>query len=173
MFLFSLKSLKGKLILLAAVVAAAAIVFAVISDGSTADFSSAANSTVDFSASTEEERLNFITQLGFTVSQEPDSVREVTIPEEFNETYTQYNLLQQKCGLDLEPYKGCKVKKWTYTVTNYPEYEDKQCIRINLLVYKGKIIGGDICNIELDGFMNPLIGEQKTEEIWQRNELTS
>lgn len=170
MFLVSLKSLKGKLLLLIAVVAAAAVVFAVITDDGAANSSASANSALNFSASTEEERMNFISQLGFTVTKEPESVREITIPEEFDETYTQYNTVQKQSGLDLEPFKGCKVKKWTYTVTNYPEYENKQCIKINLLVYKGKIIGGDICNVELNGFMNPLIG---TEEIWQRNESTS
>ena len=52
--------------------------------------------------------------------------------------------------------KGCAVKKWTYILTDYPGYEDKDCIRLNLLVYKGKVIGGDICSVELDGFMTGL-----------------
>ena len=52
--------------------------------------------------------------------------------------------------------KGCTVKKWTYILTDYPGYEEKDCIRMNLLVYKGKVIGGDICSVELDGFMTGL-----------------
>lgn len=157
MFLFSLKSLKSKLILLVAAVTAIVIVFAVISNSEDAQKAKPTDGVIDFSASTEEERLNFITQLGLTVESDPSGVKEIVIPEEFDDTYTNYNEIQKQSGLDLEPYKGCTVKKWTYTVTNYPEYEGSQSIKINLLVYKGKIIGGDICSIELDGFMKGLI----------------
>lgn len=157
MFLFSLKSLKSKLILLVAAVTAIVIVFAVISNSEDAQKAKPTDGVIDFSASTEEERLNFITQLGLTVESDPSGVKEIVIPEEFDDTYTNYNEIQKQSGLDLEPYKGCTVKKWTYTVTNYPEYEGSQSIKINLLVYKGKIIGGDICSVELDGFMKGLI----------------
>lgn len=157
MFLFSLKSLKSKLILLVAAVTAIVIVFAVISNSEDAQKAKPTDGVIDFSASTEEERLNFITQLGLTVERDPSGVKEIVIPEEFDDTYTNYNEIQKQSGLDLEPYKGCTVKKWTYTVTNYPEYEGSQSIKINLLVYKGKIIGGDICSVELDGFMKGLI----------------
>lgn len=156
MFLVSLKSLKGKLILLVAAVTAVVIVFAVISNSENAQKATPTDGTLNFSASNEDERMNFIAQLGLTVESEPSGVTEVIIPEEFDETYTNYNEIQKQTGLDLEPYKGCTAKKWTYTVTNYPEYEGSQSIKINLLVYKGKIIGGDICSVELDGFMKGL-----------------
>ena len=156
MFLVSLKSLKGKLILLVAAVTAIVIVFSVISNSENAEKVTPTDGVMNFSASTEEERMNFITQLGLNVEKEPSEVTEVIIPEEFDETYTSYNEIQKTAGLDLEYYKGCTVKRWTYTVTNYPEYEDSKSIKINLLVYKGKIIGGDICSVELDGFMKGL-----------------
>ena len=157
MFLFSLKSLKSKLILLIAAVAAIVIVFSVISNSEDAQKAKPTDGVMNFSASTEEERLKFITQLGLTVERDPSGVKEIIIPEEFDDTYINYNELQKESGFDLEPYKGCTAKKWTYTVTNYPEYEESQSIKINLLVYKGKIIGGDICSVELDGFMKGLI----------------
>ncbi len=156
MFLLSLKSLKGKLVLLVSAVVAIVIVFAVISSSENAEKSAPTDGTLKFSASTEAERMSFITALGLTVENEPSSVTEIKIPEEFDETFTNYNEIQKQSGLDLEPYKGCAVKKWTYTVTNYPGYEESQSIRINLLVYKGKIIGGDICSLEIDGFMKGL-----------------
>lgn len=156
MFLVSLKSLKGKLILLVAAVTAIVIVFSVISNSENAEKVTPTDGVMNFSASTEEERMNFITQLGLNVEKEPSEVTEVIIPEEFDETYTSYNEIQKTAGLDLEHYKGCTVKRWTYTVTNYPEYEGSNSIKINLLVYKGKIIGGDICSVELDGFMKGL-----------------
>lgn len=156
MFLVSLKSLKGKLILLVAAVTAVVIVFSVISNSENAEKVTPTDGVMNFSASTEDERMSFITQLGLTVENEPSAVTEVVIPEEFDETYTSYNEIQKQAGLDLENYKGCTAKRWTYTVTNYPGYESSKSIKINLLVYKGKIIGGDICSVELDGFMKGL-----------------
>ena len=159
MFLVSLKSLKGKLVLLVAAVTAAVVLCVVFANGrqeTVGGDSRPAGTALKYSASTQEERLNFIAQLGFTPQEDPESVSEVLIPEEFDEVYTAYNELQTECGFDLTPYKGCAVKKWTYILTDYPSYEDKDCIRLNLLVYKGKVIGGDICSVELDGFMTGL-----------------
>ncbi len=82
-------------------------------------------------------------------------VAEVIIPSEFDDTYKAYNEIQKKQGFDLEKYKGSGVKRWTYEIKNYPGYaEDSGCIRANMLVCDGKVIGGDICSVELDGFMH-------------------
>lgn len=160
MFLVSLKSLKGKLFLLVSAIVTITIVFAVISSSENTENSKATDDTLDFSASTDEERMSFITSIGLIVENEPSAVAEIRIPDEFDETYANYNEIQKQSGLDLEPYKGCTAKKWTYTVTNYPGYEETQSIKINLLVYKGKIIGGDICSFEIDGFMKGLIKQE-------------
>lgn len=169
MFLISLKTLKGKFFLLTAAVVAAVVVFTVLSSSENKEISPA-DGVLNFSAATDEERLSFINQLGFSVNSEPVSVTEVIIPEQFDEVYEQYNTLQQEAGLDLAPYKGCTAKKWTYTVTNYPQYENSDVIRLNLLIYKGRIIGGDVCSVELDGFMTSLTNQ---ESLWQRNDLTN
>ncbi len=158
MFLFSLKSLKGKFILLLAVVIAAIIVCAVLSGDEPSDGEAVTNvNAIDYSASTQTQQLEFIASLGYTVNTEPDNVEEIVIPQEFDDVYTQYNDIQKAADLDLSKYKGCNAKKWTYTITNYPGYENRDCIKINLIVYNGRIIGGDICSVELDGFMNPLV----------------
>lgn len=157
MFILSLKSFKGKLFMLIAVVVAAVIALTIISANKPYSENSAdADSTLNYSASTDEERMNFISQTAYTVNPEPVSVSEVMIPEEFDEVYTQYNELQKKSGFNLSFYSGCTVKKWTYTVTNYPDYENSDAVRLTILVYKGKVIGGDVCSAELDGFMHEL-----------------
>lgn len=157
MFILSLKSFKGKLILLVAVVTAAVILLTVINknESSAAD-SAQTDSTVNFSAQTQEEIMNFIEGTGYSVESEPVSVTETVIPHEFDEVYTQYNELQKKNGFDLSVYKGCTVKKWTFKVTDYPDYENSDAIQLTILVYKGKVIGGDVCSTELDGFMHEL-----------------
>ena len=105
-------------------------------------------------AETNDDRIAFFSQFSWLVAEDPIEVKEVVIPKEFDETYTQYNELQKKQGLDLEDYKGVRVKMWSYEILNYPGYENSSGImRGNLLVYDGNVIGGDICNIQLDGFM--------------------
>ena len=56
-------------------------------------------------------------------------------------------------------FAGERAKCWTYTVKNYEGYENQECIHANILVYDGKVIGGDICSVELDGFMHGFSGE--------------
>ncbi len=102
----------------------------------------------------EEARKQFIVGLGWEVEPTPVSVKEVTIPQEFNDVYLSYNSLQKKQGYNLEKYKGKKVMGISYKVLNYP---DKQAeVRLNLLIYKGKIIGGDVHSLQLDGFIQGL-----------------
>lgn len=96
----------------------------------------------------------FISSYGWSVKAEPDEVREVIIPAEFDDVYTNYNSIQTAQGFDLSLLKGHRVKKWTYTITNYPGYETEDCIKINILVYNGCVVGGDVCSVRLDGFMH-------------------
>ena len=108
--------------------------------------------------SSSTDVVNYISSLGWVVSEEPDEIKEVVIPHEFNDVYLNYNEIQKAQGFDLTDYAGERVKMWTYTVTNYPGYEDKDCVKINILVYEGCVIGGDVCSVELDGFMYGLSG---------------
>ena len=98
--------------------------------------------------------LDFISSFGWEVINEPDDVREVIIPVEFDDVYKNYNEIQISQGYDLEKYAGERVKKWSFTITNYPEYEECDYIKINILVFEGKVIGGDVCSVKLDGFMH-------------------
>lgn len=110
---------------------------------------------ISYKASTPEERVAFLSQFDWDINSEPIEVREVIIPEEFDDTYSQYNQIQKEQKLDLEKYKGERVKKWTYEILNYPDYENSDgIIRANLLILNGLVIGGDICSVELDGFMH-------------------
>ncbi len=106
----------------------------------------------DLVAETNEQRINYLKQFGWEVKAEPSEIVEVAIPTEFNDVYEKYNVIQKKQGFDLSPYRGKKVKRWAYDVTNYPDRPDH--VKANILVYEGKIIGGDICSLELDGFMH-------------------
>ncbi len=116
---------------------------------------------ISYNASSARERLDFISQFGWNTDEEPCEVREIMIPEEFDEVYENYNIIQKEQGLDLSEYKGKRVKRYTYTIRNYPGYsEEDECVRINLLVSDGTVVGGDVCSVELDGFMHTFKKQQ-------------
>lgn len=108
------------------------------------------------SAKTNEERIAFLSSFGWKPSEEPIEIVEVIIPSEFTDVYENYNEIQKQQGYDLTKFKSKRVKRYTYAITNYPGQEEKApgTIRANLLVYDSKIIGGDVCSVELAGFMH-------------------
>ncbi len=110
---------------------------------------------INFKAENNEERLKFISQFGWEVDSEPIEVCEVIIPQEFDDVYSNYNEIQLMQNCDLRDYSGERVKRWTYVIKNYPGYSEKDtCVRINLLIFDGMVIGGDVSSTELSGFMH-------------------
>lgn len=98
-----------------------------------------------------EDRMNFLRLYGWEVDENPAEISEITIPVEFDSLYKKYNQIQQNEGLDLEKYKGKTVKKYTYLVNNY-EYDGT--VLANLLIYRDRVIGGDISSAKVDGFLH-------------------
>jgi hypothetical protein len=99
-----------------------------------------------------QDRLSFITSFGWEVEEEPAEVMEVIIPKEFDEIYREYNNLQRAQGYNLEDIAGKRAKRYSYVITNYPG-TDKP-VRCNLIVYKNKIVGGDISSLDPGGFIH-------------------
>lgn len=108
-------------------------------------------------AKTNDDRIAFIRTFGWEVNAEPAEVLEVIIPEQFDDVYTAYNSIQKLQGCDLEPLAGKRCKRYSYEVTNYPGQTEN--VRVNLLVMNNKVIGGDVCSLELGGFMHGFIKE--------------
>lgn len=109
------------------------------------------------SASTDEERRDYLASYGWETSAEYEE-KELTIPESWNQVYADYNEIQVNQGFDLSDYKGKRVTLYTYTVTNYDGI--KQGIVADMLVYDGMLIGGDICNASAEnGFLVGFNGE--------------
>ena len=93
-----------------------------------------------------------VREMGYDdVSEKPYEVSEFTIPYEFNAVYERYNNLLKQSGYDLSLYKGKKCKRYTYLIPSLNA-------RANIIVHNGKIIGGDISGITLDGIMLPIKG---------------
>lgn len=152
MFVYSVKTSKAKAVALIAAIAViiAAIVF-VVGRG---EKPAADDSAVNHNARNAAERTAFLSQFGWKISEDPTEVSEVIIPEDFDAGYAEYAEMNKAQGLDLEPYKGVRAKRWTYEVLNYPGLEEKPgTVQANLLVYDGRVIGGDICSTEQKGFI--------------------
>lgn len=96
--------------------------------------------------------VNFLSQFGWTVNGAAMESGEATIPEEFDKVFAGYNQIQKEQGLDLTKYKKKKVMRYTCEITNYPNYEGR--VLANVLVYKNKVIGGDICSADASGFVH-------------------
>lgn len=161
MFVFTVKSSKIKTVLLIALTAVAvgSLLWFSMNDKPTVD-----DGVINYSAENEEQRLAFISQFGWDVEKDPVEVAEIIIPTEFDEVFLKYNDIQKSQNLDMSLYAGKRVKRWTYAVKNYPGYESrKDVIQLSLLVYDGTIVGGDVCSLEINGFMHGFdYPEQKT-----------
>ncbi len=91
---------------------------------------------------TNDDRLAYLSGLGWQVSPQPIATEELLIPEQFDESYAGYLKLQQDQGFDLSQYQGKRVKRYTYQLTNYPSQAEP--VQIALLVYKNRVVGGQI-----------------------------
>lgn len=152
MFVLSVKTSKKQLLSLLACIILLAVILAVVIIWPPGD--TAATAAVTYSAKDEAERIAFLQSLGYQTDVKYTEVREILIPEEFDEVFAQYNEIQRQANMDLEPYRGKRVKCWTYKLYNHPEEGE---VYAHLYVYKDKIIGGDISSTALNGFMTGLI----------------
>ncbi len=155
MFVRSIKMSTVRLISIAALalVATVALIILIPSYGPSETAAMDAGETREIrfdKIKTDDDRINFLSQFGYTVDKTPVETAEVTIPKEFDKVFAAYNELQKAEGLDLGRYKGKKVMRYTYKVTNYPGYDGD--VYASLLVYKNKIIGGDVCSADPSGF---------------------
>lgn len=153
MFILSMKMSRKKLIgiMFAIVVVVAGSIF-LIGNSIATETDETVGDAVSLSAKDTEEIITFLQHYGWSVETNPNEIVEVAVPTEFNDVYTQYNAIQKKQGFDLEQFKGMRVKRYGFVVKNYPDKPDN--MRANVLVSNQKIIGGDICSIELEGYIH-------------------
>lgn len=103
-------------------------------------------------AENSEDVATFLKSFGWEVESEAVEIQQVVIPTEFNDVYTQYNVIQKKQGYNLEQFRGATVQRYSFEIKNYPNRPEN--IRANVLVNDQTIIGGDISCLELDGFVH-------------------
>jgi len=101
---------------------------------------------------TSSDAAEFLSQFGWSVSAQPVETKNVTVPSEFDKIFAAYNEIQKAQGLNLAKYRGKEVTRYTFSVTNYPDYEGT--VYANVLVYRNRVIGGDICSADVSGFVH-------------------
>lgn len=105
-------------------------------------------------AKTNNDRVQYLITLGYTVKSDTASIKETVIPQEFNDVYSVYNKLQLSAGFDLSLFKGTTVTIYSYPLQTQNVTEQYYA---NLIVADSKIIGGDISSVNFNGEMLPLI----------------
>ena len=101
---------------------------------------------------TEQDVVAFLQQFGWQVEGKAIEVKDVTVPAEFDKVYAGYNQVQLAQGLDLTRYKGKTLTRYTFKITNYEGHDGT--VLANVLVWRKKVVGGDICSAEIsNGFV--------------------
>lgn len=104
----------------------------------------------------DENQINkkFLSGFGIVIEEKPYIVEEIVIPEEFDDYFESYNILQMESGLSLSKYKGKKGVKYTYKVLNFPQ--ENTSVFVNVITINSKPVAGDINSPALSGFLLPL-----------------
>lgn len=158
MFVYTLKASTVKTVALALfsiALIACLIIFLPTEDISSLPVTSTTQTNGDirfFKLKDAEDMNEFIASLGWTVEKNPIEIVDVVIPNEFNNVYLKYNEIQKGQKLNLEKYKGKTAKRYTYVITNYPD--TTQTVYLNLIIYKNKVIAGDVCSADVNGFIH-------------------
>ncbi|MCL2638431.1 MAG: DUF4830 domain-containing protein [Oscillospiraceae bacterium] len=103
--------------------------------------------------------IAYLNTFGWAVEPEPVTIKNLQIPAKFTETYQNYNSLQKQQGFDLSRYRADIVESYTFRILNHPASGD---VFANVLVFRGRIIGGDICSFSINGFMTSFDSLQLT-----------
>ncbi len=105
-------------------------------------------------AATAEERVAYLEGFGWQVNQQPIETLDLQLPERLENEWETYAKLQEGQNLPFADFAGQAVKRYTYTVTNYPDIP--QGVQANLYLWGDQIIGGDIIVIGQGGFQTDL-----------------
>ena len=139
MLIMTTKVDKRKILIAAAAILAAIAGLLFLGGGETAPTASVSTAPA---ADTNDARVQFLTDLGWEVTASPTESTEVRIPTKSDEVFDRYNALQKSQGYDLSKFAGKKVMRYVYEITNFPGA--KEPVYATVLVYKDRIIGGDI-----------------------------
>jgi len=101
--------------------------------------------------SNEQTAAEFLGKFGYELNSSLVESGEVKIPDDFTGIYKDYNDLQRAQGLNLKKYAGKTAYRYTFEVTNY-DYQGT--VLATVIIYKDKVIAGDVCGVTGEGFIH-------------------
>ena len=104
--------------------------------------------------SDNEDRVSYLAGWGWDVDPSAVETLDLVLPEALSDSYGSYNELQAENGMDLTAYCGKRVKRYTYTVLNYPDQAEG--IQANLYLFDDTVVAGDILSTGAEGFISSL-----------------
>lgn len=160
MFVVSMKTTRPRLAAYG-VALAVLVLFTALLTGREKDRPTAAAKSTD--------PVAFLAELGYEAEPQWVDLREITVPAEFDDAFTYYNDIQREAGYDLSPYRGQRVKLYTYRITNHPKGEG---VLATLYLHRDKVIAGDISAAEKDGFCHGLVPREGAPQQGETNGTT-
>ncbi len=153
MFVYSVRAGTLKFLTLVVLTLAAVITLAVFTRPESITAGAAVNESIKYSGvKSAEDARSFLEQFGWQTDPAPVESGSFTLPSDFDRALAGYNEIQRAQGLDLSKYTKKTVTRYTFTVTNYKGYEGT--VYANVIVYKNKVVGGDISSASPDGFLH-------------------
>lgn len=105
----------------------------------------------------EQDAQKFLEQFGWQLDTASAQSVQVTLPATFDKVFAGYNELQKRQGLDLSKYCNKTVTRYTFVVTNHPDAQGGT-VYANVLVFRNRVIGGDVCSADVTGFVSGFDG---------------
>ena len=106
-----------------------------------------------------EQRVAYLESLGWQVLPEPVATMDLQLPEDLKAQWGDYLKLQTQQGMPMADCAGQVVRRFTYTVTNYPDVPDG--VQVNLFTCGDRLVGGDIIATGENGFQTGLTFPEK------------
>lgn len=113
-----------------------------------------------------QRNIELLNSYGWLVEEQPCETAVVTIPENFDNIYEEYNKIAKESGFDLSVHRGARVTRYSYKVLNHEE-SPEGLIRANVFVSKKGIAAADITSLEIGGFTSPINDTTKQTQSTQ------
>ena len=157
MFTYTIKMRKS---LIASVLTVTVVVLALLLIPMSAKSIDVFNSNRPPKCETDADRVQWLTDMGWEAEPVPITTVEVIIPDEFDELYDQYAIMQRGTGFRLDKHKGKTAMKYSYIINNYGDGEEKAVASI---LQRGKtIVAAELSSAKLGGFLKPLLPRSET-----------